>query len=70
MALGSNQPQTEMSTGNLLGGKAWPARKTDNLVADLIRERLVLMKFHIFTRDSCNAGCLPWWMDYYAVSVA
>jgi hypothetical protein len=31
MALGSTQPLTEMSTGNLLGGKGLPARKADNL---------------------------------------
>jgi hypothetical protein len=33
MDLGSTQPQTEMSTRNLPGGKRWPARKTDNLTA-------------------------------------
>jgi hypothetical protein len=33
MALGSTQPQTEMSTRNLPGGKGWPARKVDNLTA-------------------------------------
>jgi hypothetical protein len=31
MALGSNQPLTEMSTRNLPAVKGWPARKTDNL---------------------------------------
>jgi hypothetical protein len=30
-ALGSTQPLTEMSTGNLPGGKGRPARKDDNL---------------------------------------
>jgi hypothetical protein len=30
MALGSTQPLTEMSTGNLPGGKGRPARKADN----------------------------------------
>jgi hypothetical protein len=29
MALGSTQPLTEMSTGNLPGGKRAPARKAD-----------------------------------------
>jgi hypothetical protein len=29
MALGSNQPLTEMSTRNLPGGKKRPARRTD-----------------------------------------
>jgi hypothetical protein len=33
MALGSTQPLTEMSTGNLPGDKEWPARKADNLIA-------------------------------------
>jgi hypothetical protein len=33
MALGSTQPLTEMSTGNLPGGKARPARKADNITA-------------------------------------
>jgi hypothetical protein len=33
MALGSTQPPTEMSTGNLPGGKGRPARKADNLTA-------------------------------------
>jgi hypothetical protein len=33
MALGSNQPLTEMSTRNLPGGKGRPARKDDNLTA-------------------------------------
>jgi hypothetical protein len=33
MALGSTQPQTEMSTGNPSGGKERPARKTNNLSA-------------------------------------
>jgi hypothetical protein len=33
MALGSTQPLTEMSTGNLLGGKGRPAREADNLIA-------------------------------------
>jgi hypothetical protein len=33
MALGSTQPLTEMSTRNLPGGKAWLARKDDNLTA-------------------------------------
>jgi hypothetical protein len=33
MALGSTQPLTEMSTGNLSGGKGRPARKADNLAA-------------------------------------
>jgi hypothetical protein len=33
MALGSIQPQTEMSTRNFPGGKEWPARKADNLTA-------------------------------------
>jgi hypothetical protein len=31
MALGSTQPLTEMSAGNLPGGKEWPACKADNL---------------------------------------
>jgi hypothetical protein len=33
MALGSNQPLTEMSTRNLPRGKRWPARKADNFSA-------------------------------------
>jgi hypothetical protein len=33
MALGSNQPLTEMSTRNLPGGKVQPACKADNLTA-------------------------------------
>jgi hypothetical protein len=33
MALGSNQPLTEMSTRNLSGGKGRQARKADNLSA-------------------------------------
>jgi hypothetical protein len=33
MALGSTQPLTEMSTTDILGGKARPARKADNLTA-------------------------------------
>jgi hypothetical protein len=33
MALGSTQPLTEMSTGNLPGGKKRPARRADNLTA-------------------------------------
>jgi hypothetical protein len=33
MALGSTQPLTEMSTGNLPGSKGRPARKADNLTA-------------------------------------
>jgi hypothetical protein len=33
MALGSTQPLTEMSTRNILGGKARPARRADNLTA-------------------------------------
>jgi hypothetical protein len=33
MALGSAQPLTEMSTRNLPGDKARPARKADNLTA-------------------------------------
>jgi hypothetical protein len=33
MALGSNQPLTEMSTRNILGGKRMPVRNTDNLTA-------------------------------------
>jgi hypothetical protein len=33
MALGSTQPLTEMSTGNLHGGKGRMARKADNLTA-------------------------------------
>jgi hypothetical protein len=33
IALGSTQPLTEMSTGNLPGGKGRPARKADNLAA-------------------------------------
>jgi hypothetical protein len=33
MALRSTQPLTEMSTRNLLGGKARPAREADNLTA-------------------------------------
>jgi hypothetical protein len=36
MTLGSTQPLTEKSTGNLPGGKGQPARKADNLTA--IRE--------------------------------
>jgi hypothetical protein len=31
MALGSTQPLTEMSTGNLPGGKGRPGRGADNL---------------------------------------
>jgi hypothetical protein len=31
VALGSTQPLTEMSTGNLPGGKGRPAQKADNL---------------------------------------
>jgi hypothetical protein len=42
MALGSTQPLTEMSTRNLPGGKGWPERKADNLVA--ICEPTVLKK--------------------------
>jgi hypothetical protein len=33
MALRSAQPLTEMSTGNLLGGKGRPGLKADNLTA-------------------------------------
>jgi hypothetical protein len=33
MALGSSQPLTDMSTRNLPGGKARPARKAVNLTA-------------------------------------
>jgi hypothetical protein len=33
MALGSTQLLTEMSTSNILGAKARPARKADNLAA-------------------------------------
>jgi hypothetical protein len=33
MVLGSTQFITEMSTRNLLGGRGWPARKADNLIA-------------------------------------
>jgi hypothetical protein len=33
MALGSTQPQTEMGTRNLPGGKGRPARGADNLTA-------------------------------------
>jgi hypothetical protein len=33
MALGSTQPLTEMSTGNLPGGKKRPARRADNRAA-------------------------------------
>jgi hypothetical protein len=33
MALGSNQPLTEMSIRNLPGGKGRPGRKADNLNA-------------------------------------
>jgi hypothetical protein len=33
MALGLTQPPTDMSTGNLAGGKGRPARKGDNLTA-------------------------------------
>jgi hypothetical protein len=33
MALGSTQSLTEMSTGNLPGGKEPPPHKTDNLAA-------------------------------------
>jgi hypothetical protein len=33
MALGSTEPQTEMSTRNLPGGKGRPTRKADNLTA-------------------------------------
>jgi hypothetical protein len=33
MVLGSTQPLTEMSTGNIPGGKVRPARKADNLSA-------------------------------------
>jgi hypothetical protein len=33
MVLGQAQPQTEMSTRNLLGGKKRPARKADNVTA-------------------------------------
>jgi hypothetical protein len=39
MALGSTQPLTKMSTGNLLWGKGRPARKADNLTA--IYEQIV-----------------------------
>jgi hypothetical protein len=33
MTLGSNQPLTEMSTRNHLGGKGWPALKAENFTA-------------------------------------
>jgi hypothetical protein len=33
MTLGSTQPLTEMSTGDLRGGKGRPARKAENLIA-------------------------------------
>jgi hypothetical protein len=33
VALGSTQPLTEMSTGNLPAAKGRPARKTDNLTS-------------------------------------
>jgi hypothetical protein len=41
MGLGWTQPLTEMSTRNLLGGKARPARRADNLTA--IYEPIVLI---------------------------
>jgi hypothetical protein len=31
MALGSTNPLTEMSNGNLPGGKGWPVREVENL---------------------------------------
>jgi hypothetical protein len=34
MALGSTQPVTEMSTGNIPGAKGRPARKPDNLTVN------------------------------------
>jgi hypothetical protein len=37
MALGSTQPLTEMNTRNLLRGKRWPERKTDNHTGYIIR---------------------------------
>jgi hypothetical protein len=33
MALGPNQPLTEMSARNILGGNGQPARRADNLAA-------------------------------------
>jgi hypothetical protein len=39
MALGSTQPETEMSTRNLPGGKGRPVRRADNLTS--IREPIV-----------------------------
>jgi hypothetical protein len=33
MAMGSTQPQTEVSTKNFPGGKKRPARRADNLTA-------------------------------------
>jgi hypothetical protein len=33
MALGPTQPQTEMSTRNLPGGKKWSGHRADNLAA-------------------------------------
>jgi hypothetical protein len=33
MALGLNQPLTEMNARNLPGGKGWLAHKADNLTA-------------------------------------
>jgi hypothetical protein len=33
MIMGSAQPPTEMGTRNILEGKEWPARKSENLTA-------------------------------------
>jgi hypothetical protein len=43
MALGSNQPLTEMSTRNLPGSKGRPARKANNLTA--ICEPIIYRKY-------------------------
>jgi hypothetical protein len=54
MTLGWTQPLTEISTRNLLGGKGWPARKADNLIA--ICELIVIGNR---TRDLLACSIVP-----------
>jgi hypothetical protein len=69
MALGSTQPQTEMSTMNLRRGKGRPARKADNLTA--ISEPIVYKMWEprryitLWTSTACHKDSFTFFFPFY-----
>jgi hypothetical protein len=67
MALGSNQPLTEMSARNLPGGKGRPARKADKPYHHLLKDCLENVGVSTFHNPIGLQGLLQGYLYFFKV---